>query len=100
MKGLRELAEERNRNWETALRHFSLHILKEGPDSPAAGLALAPLVVNALEKIGTSLVIETAHEAAQAERAQLQTGFGIGIGEVAFQGSAPISTLPNPTAEI
>ena len=62
MRGLREMAEERNRNWETALRYFAAHILKQ-PADPSA--PIGPLVGNALERIGATLVQET--EGAEAE---------------------------------
>jgi chromosome segregation ATPase len=77
MKGLRDMAEERNQNWETALRHFALYIL----DGQSAGLSparpIGPLVGEALEKIGATLLVETASEAAQAERAVMAAASSI-----------------------
>jgi chromosome segregation ATPase len=55
MKGLREMAEERNQNWETALRLFAAHVLNQPADSDT-GIGL--LVGEALEKIGATLVID------------------------------------------
>ncbi len=77
MKGLRDMAEERNQNWETALRHFATFVL-EGKATPQdAQRPLGPLVGEALEKIGATLLIETASEAAQAERAVLAAASSI-----------------------
>ncbi len=56
MKGLREMAEERNQNWETALRYFATHIL--GDKTKAADTSIGSLVGAALEKIGATLVID------------------------------------------
>ncbi|SMF71227.1 hypothetical protein [Pseudobacteriovorax antillogorgiicola] len=53
MKGLREMAEERNQNWETALRLMAVHITGKSVDDKAA---TAPLVGEALEAIGSNLV--------------------------------------------
>ncbi len=59
MRGLREMAEERNRNWETALRSFAEYIL-EVPMAAANRPPLGPLVGAALEKIGVQLVDDNA----------------------------------------
>ncbi|HYX31936.1 MAG TPA: hypothetical protein VE954_02395 [Oligoflexus sp.] len=69
MRGLRELAEERNKNWETALRYFAGHILQKPLDAELQSQSIGRLVGEALEKIGASLVIETRAEAAAAEAA-------------------------------
>lgn len=69
MRGLRELAEERNKNWETALRYFAGHILEKPLDAELQTQSIGRLVGEALEKIGASLVIETRAEAAAAEAA-------------------------------
>lgn len=53
MKGLRELAEERNRNWEFALRQLSSHILKMPFDARAP---IGEVVSRALESFGSQLV--------------------------------------------
>lgn len=60
MKGLREMAEERNQNLEVAARKLASHItgrsdiLDDGRPAP-----LGPLVGEALEKIGATLVLES-----------------------------------------
>lgn len=53
MKGLKELTDERNHNWEIALRKLSGHILKRS-DSPHE--PIGELVGSALEAIGSRLV--------------------------------------------
>jgi len=69
MRGLREMADERSRNWEVALRKFSEWILTQGRDrrrgasaGPRASLpqSIGPLVGQALEAIGARLVDEAA----------------------------------------
>ena len=55
MKGLRELAEERNQNWETALRLLSTHITGKKLDESSS---VAPVLGEALEKIGAVLVVD------------------------------------------
>ena len=55
MKGLREMAEERNHNWETALRLMSSHITGK---TLAEGESTAPLVGEALEKLGVVLMTD------------------------------------------
>lgn len=55
MKGLREMAEERNENWETALRYFAAHVLGRQFDT-LEGASIGALVGEALEKIGATLV--------------------------------------------
>ena len=62
MKGLREMAEERNENWETALRLFAVHILGHSLDSSKT-TSIGELVGEALEKIGASLVIDEEEQA-------------------------------------
>ncbi|NRA63602.1 MAG: hypothetical protein HRU19_03920 [Pseudobacteriovorax sp.] len=63
MKGLREMADERNENWETALRALAAHITaNEKAQKP--GEPLGPLVGEALEKIGLHLVIDEHSEPA------------------------------------
>jgi len=60
MRGLREMADERNRNWESALRHLSGWILKTsdtGSDIDSSA-AIGPLVGAALEIVGEQLVID------------------------------------------
>ena len=57
MKNLREMAEERNQNWEKAIRVMAAHITQKdiGIDGQAP---IGPLLGEALEKIGSSLVID------------------------------------------
>ncbi len=55
MKGLREMAEERNENWETALRFFAAHILGKDANK-LESTSIGALVGEALEKIGATLV--------------------------------------------
>ncbi len=77
MKGLRDMAEERNQNWETALRHFALYILQTQGLAVPSDRPIGPLVGEALEKIGATLVVETASEAAHAERAHVFADEGV-----------------------
>ncbi|RYZ56700.1 MAG: hypothetical protein EOP07_11885 [Proteobacteria bacterium] len=62
MKGLREMAEERNENWETALRFFAIHILGQ-PQTASGDASIGALVGEALEKIGATLVDDDAEAA-------------------------------------
>lgn len=55
MRGQREMAEERNRNWETALRKLSLWVLEQ-KKRPVQPDKLGPMVGQALECIGARLV--------------------------------------------
>lgn len=55
MKGLREMSEERNRNWEVALQRLATWILEEKGFSPLA-LAVGPLVGQAMQAIGAQLI--------------------------------------------
>jgi hypothetical protein len=59
MKGLRDMTDERNRNWEVALRKLASYIvtLKHGGKG-ATPEAIGPLVGEALELIGAQLVDE------------------------------------------
>lgn len=61
MKGLREMSEERNRNWEVALRKLSLWVLaEEGETRPdLAQLPIGPLVAKSLQAIGAQLIDES-----------------------------------------
>lgn len=63
MKGLREMAEERNENWETALRFFAAHVLGRKVDS-LQGSSIGAIVGEALEKIGATLVNDEEEQAA------------------------------------
>jgi chromosome segregation ATPase len=62
MKGLREMAEERNENWETALRFFAVHILGQS-QTGSGDQNIGALVGEALEKIGATLVDDDAEAA-------------------------------------
>jgi chromosome segregation ATPase len=64
MKGLKEMAEERNTNWEVALRSLSLHTLEQKLTKAPRGASakdngsktLGVMVAEALEAIGSQLV--------------------------------------------
>lgn len=59
MKGLKELAEERNDNWQTALKHLSRFIVnKEAPDFAATKPEIGPLVAKALTITGNDFGIQ------------------------------------------
>lgn len=62
MKGLREMAEERNENWETALRFFAAHILGLNVEAIKTA-SIGALVGEALEKIGATLVNDDEEQA-------------------------------------
>lgn len=62
MKGLREMADERNENWETALRYFAAHILGRSFENSQAA-SIGALVGEALEKIGATLVNDEEEQA-------------------------------------
>lgn len=69
MKGLRDMAEERNRNWEVALRKLSTWIVdhapgKSGRQVTSATVGFGKLVGEALERIGAGLINDdfAAHE--------------------------------------
>jgi chromosome segregation ATPase len=57
MRGLKEMADERNRNWEVALRHLSEALLKKGGAHAYTGKEpIGPLVAQALQSIGAQLI--------------------------------------------
>jgi len=61
LKGQKEMLEERNRNWETALRYMSEHILgKKNQHSKSAPIGL--VIGNALEAIERCLIVEDFHQ--------------------------------------
>lgn len=83
MRGLRELADERNKNWEAALRKLSSWVIKhpahaahaaapspktDVTSTPSPTGPLGPLVGQALELIGEQLVVESPSEMLHAER--------------------------------
>lgn len=55
MKGLKDMSEERNQNWETALRYMAAHITQKDVDLTAP---MGAVVGPALEKLGTQLVVD------------------------------------------
>ena len=56
IKNLREMADERNQNWETAIRLLAAHVL--GHQDLQLDEPIGPLLGAALEKIGSTLVID------------------------------------------
>ena len=60
MKGLKEMAEERSANWETALRHLATWTLttqdEDVSNNTLRNVPIGPLVANALQAIGSELV--------------------------------------------
>jgi chromosome segregation ATPase len=56
MRGLREMADERNRNWEVALAKLSTWILKHHVKAQILPKDIGPLVGEALEAIGEQIV--------------------------------------------
>ena len=67
MKSLRDMAEERNRNWETALKTLATWILSSSnvarPHDPVLLKPIGPLVGEALARVGGSLLeVDAAEE--------------------------------------
>jgi len=62
MKGMRELADERNQNLETAVRKLATYTIQSQPGAGSATIptTLGPLVGGALELIGAELIDEAA----------------------------------------
>ena len=62
MKSLRDMADERNRNWENALKSLATWILSSSSlsrkNDPVLNQSIGPLVGEALERIGGTLVDE------------------------------------------
>jgi DNA repair exonuclease SbcCD ATPase subunit len=57
MRGLKEMTEERNRNWEVALRKLSNWILSQrGLSEHEIPKTIGPMVAEALQAIGTQLI--------------------------------------------
>ena len=57
MRGLKEMTEERNRNWEVALRKLSNWILEQrGMSEHVIPKSIGPMVAEALQAIGTQLI--------------------------------------------
>ncbi|MBF0443227.1 MAG: hypothetical protein HQK54_15065 [Oligoflexales bacterium] len=86
MKGLREMAEERNQNWEVALRKFAEHILEK----PCPDKSIGPLVGEALEKIGCTLVHDEISEAEFRERRSRETPAVENAGDIKKSVSSPL----------
>lgn len=76
MKGLREMTDERNKNWETALRKLSLWILTDSPKSRpgAKPRDIGPLVAQAMTAIGAQLIDENEVEAPRPSGAARAAG--------------------------
>jgi hypothetical protein len=72
MKSLRDMAEERNRNWETALKTLATWILSSSnvarPHDPILLKPIGPLVGEALQRIGGSLLDVDAAEELHSEQ--------------------------------
>ena len=62
MRSLRDMADERNRNWESALRSLSTWSLTLSPlakpNDPILSESIGPIVGEALQRIGGSLIAE------------------------------------------
>ena len=60
MKGLREIAEDRNKNWEVALRKLAAHVVQNTSKGRKVmnveGMGIGPLVGEAMERIGAQLI--------------------------------------------
>lgn len=74
MKSLRDMADERNKNWESALRALSTWILTTGPlakpNDPILTESIGPIVGEALQRIGGRLISDDeAGERAAEKRA-------------------------------
>jgi hypothetical protein len=69
MRGLKEMTEERNRNWEVALRKLSNWILMQrGLSEHEIPKTIGPMVAEALQAIGTQLIddseVDSEHQGA------------------------------------
>lgn len=79
MKGLREMADERNKNWEVALAKLSKWILRNSDSKLAKSdnTNIGPMVGEALEIIGAKLVHDEfaagGHHHQQPENQQQKT---------------------------
>jgi hypothetical protein len=75
MRSLRDMAEERNRNWESALRKLATWILTSSPaavpNDPILSKPVGPLVGEALSRIGQSILDVTPSEERRAEATHL-----------------------------
>lgn len=72
MKGLRDMVDERNKNWEDGLLKLARWILTSSPlakaDDPVLDKGIGPIVGEALQRIGADLVGVGAHDEMEAER--------------------------------
>ena len=75
MKGLRDMVDERNKNWEDALVKMARWILTSSPvakpHDPILNAGIGPVVGEALERIGVKILDIDDHAEAEAERKQL-----------------------------
>ncbi len=69
MKNLREMAEERNQNWEKAIRVMAAHITQADTAAIDQQQPIGPLLGEALERIGSSLVIDEHSPSASSDAA-------------------------------
>ncbi len=69
MRGLKELAEERNQNWEFALAKLSDWVLLQNKKTTPQDSGLGKKVGLALETIGTTLVVDEHTQGQQSEHA-------------------------------
>ena len=56
LQGRKSMLEERNQNWEVALRYLSEHVLRTKGENPAPS-EIGPLVALALQTINKSLMM-------------------------------------------
>jgi chromosome segregation ATPase len=72
MKSLRDMADERNKNWESALRSLSTWILTSSPlakpNDPILTESIGPIVGEALQRIGGRLMTEDESTELAAEK--------------------------------
>ena len=77
MKSLRDMSDERNRNWESALQTLATWILSSSPvakpNDPILSQPVGPLVGEALQRIGGSLLGIDAAEELAAERQAIRS---------------------------
>jgi hypothetical protein len=77
MKGLRDMSDERSQNWEIALRKMATWILESSslakPNDPILSQSIGPIVGEALERIGGSLLEYSPAEELAAERQALRS---------------------------
>lgn len=88
MKGLREMTEERNRNWEVALRKLSGWIIKENnlAASDVDTRDIGPLVGQALSAIGAQLIDDNEIQTAPLGASFAHSLDGVDLSEFADSG--------------